>query len=68
MQSNGLKDTSLKQKTKIVQPQSQKQFETIGECTLYNVNVYCTQGWEFAHSLIAHLLIHSFRSNQMRDC
>ena len=49
MQSNGLKDTSLKQKTKILQPQSQKQFETIGECTMYNVNVYCTQGWEFAH-------------------
>ena len=26
------------------------------------------QGLEFAHSLIAHLLIHSFRSNQMSDC
>ena len=26
------------------------------------------QGWEFAHSLIAHLLISSFRSNQMSDC
>ena len=26
------------------------------------------QGWEFAHSLIAHSLIRSFRSNQMRDC
>ena len=26
------------------------------------------QGWEFAHSLIAHSLIRSFRSNQMSDC
>ena len=25
------------------------------------------QGWEFAHSLIAHLLIRSFRSNQMSN-
>ena len=29
---------------------------------------YVTQGWEFAHSLIAHSLILSFRSNQMSDC
>ena len=27
-----------------------------------------SQGWEFAHSLIAHLLICSFCSNQMSDC
>ena len=26
------------------------------------------QGWEFAHSLIAHSLICSFRTNQMSDC
>ena len=26
------------------------------------------QGWEFAHLLIAHSLICSFRSNQMSDC
>ena len=26
------------------------------------------QGWEFVHLLIAHLLICSFRSNQMSDC
>ena len=26
------------------------------------------QGWEFTHFLIAHLLIHSDRSNQMCDC
>ena len=26
------------------------------------------QGWELAHSLIAHLLIRSDRSNQMSDC
>ena len=26
------------------------------------------QGWEFAHSLIAHSLIRSFRSNQMSNC
>ena len=26
------------------------------------------QGWEFAHSLIAHLIIRSFPSNQMSDC
>ena len=26
------------------------------------------QGWEFAHSLIAHLLIRSFCSNQMSNC
>ena len=26
------------------------------------------QGWEFAHLLIAHSLIRSFRSNQMSDC
>ena len=26
------------------------------------------QGWEFAHLLIVHSLIHSFRSNQMSDC
>ena len=27
-----------------------------------------TQGWEFAHLLIAHLLIRSDHSNQMSDC
>ena len=27
-----------------------------------------SQGWEFAHSLIAHSLICSFRSNQLIDC
>ena len=30
--------------------------------------VYCIQGWEFAHLLIAHLLIRSFCSNQMSNC
>ena len=35
-----------------------------------NVNIFIsnTQGWEFAHLLITHLLIRSFRSNQMNDC
>ena len=26
------------------------------------------QGWEFAHLLIAHSLLHLFGSNQMSDC
>ena len=30
--------------------------------------VQCYQGWEFAHLLLAHLLIRSFRLNQMSDC
>ena len=30
--------------------------------------VWGKQGWKFAHLLITHLLIHSFRSNQMSDC
>ena len=29
--------------------------------------MHLAQGWEFAHSLIAHLLIRSYRSNQMSD-
>ena len=34
-----------------------------------NVNIFIsnTQGWEFAHLLITHLLIRSFRSNQMSN-
>ena len=34
-----------------------------------NDNLFCKmQGREFAHSLIAHSLICSFRSNQMSNC
>ena len=36
--------------------------------SITNLSVVDYQGWELAHSLIAHSLIHSFPSNQMSDC
>ena len=61
-----------------------KKTQLYEKCPLYSVknagfvrknytSLYEKQGWEFAHSLInhsliAHLLILSFPSNQMSDC